>query len=313
MPSVVLRQRLDFPEDDGFARQLAAQLRRHLAGDEPAAIAFARLPDGGWRLRAGAGEVAVDDLAVGAAAARHLVALGASELRYVGAATEGLRLRGFAIAAGAFGRGCRRLETLPAGGVGIFADGAAAEGEALARLAAAGLAVPRDALLLGIDDGRLPPPRAPGLSRLRLDLGRIAEAAIGLARGGGGNVLMPPSEVVTRASSDAGGEDPHLAAALAHLRAHLQRPLGVADLAHAAGMPRRSLERLFRTALGRSPLDEIRRQRVLRAQELLAHSDLLLPEIALRCGFSGPDRLGVVFRQVSGAAPGEWRRQHRPG
>jgi LacI family transcriptional regulator len=117
--------------------------------------------------------------------------------------------------------------------------------------------------------------------------------------------------VVTRASSDDGGEDPQLAAAMAHLRANLHRPLDVVALARAAGLPRRSLERVFRTALGRSPLDEIRRQRIARAQELLAHSDLPLDQIAQRTGFSGPDRLGVVFRQVAGSTPGSWRRQHQ--
>lgn len=325
--TVALRQsriRLELDPGDAFARAIEAALRRRLPpgwrpsvrGDAPA-IALRRDGDGGWALQAGAGTIAGDDLAVGAAAARHLAALGARDLRYAGPAAENLRLRGFAIAAGALGCACARLE---AGGTGeampgVFADGAAAETAALARLAGAGLAVPRDVLLLGIEDGRLPAPRAPGLSRLRLDPERLADAALALAEAGRPErVLLPPSGVVTRASSDdAGGDDPHLAAALAHLRAHLHRPLDVAALARAAGVPRRSLERAFRAALGRSPLDEIRRQRVARAQELLAHSDLPLEQIASRTGFSGPDRLGVVFRQVAGVTPGSWRRQHRPG
>lgn len=308
---------------DPFARAIDAAVRRRLPrgwsirGDAAAPrIAVAREADGGWAVRAGAGGVAIDDLAVGAAAARHLAALGARDLRYAGPAAEGLRLRGFAIAAGALGLACARLGAGPAADAppGVFADGAAAEGAALAQLAAAGLAVPRDVLLLGIEDGRLPPPRAPGLSRLRLDPERIAAAALALvADGSAARILVPPSGVVTRASSDDGGEDPHLAAALAHLRAHLHRPLDVAALARAAGVPRRTLERLFRAALGRSPLDEIRRQRVARAQELLSGSDLPLEQVAGRTGFSGADRLGVVFRQVAGVTPGAWRRQHRAG
>lgn len=310
--------RFDLDPGDGFARSIEAAARRQLPSDwrpdGETVIRLVRNADGGWRLECGAGQVAIDDLAVGAAAARHLAALGARDLRYAGPAAESLRLRGFAIAAGALGCACARLESDATSSVmpGVFADGAAAEGAALAHLAAAGLSVPRDVLLLGIEDGRLPAPRAPGLSRLRLDPERIAGAALALvASGSADRVLLPPAGVVTRASSDDGDEDPQLAAALAHLRANLHRPLDVIALARAAGLPRRSLERVFRTALGRSPLDEIRRQRIARAQELLAHSDLPLDQIASRTGFSGPDRLGVVFRQVAGVTPGSWRRQHR--
>lgn len=321
--TVVLRQVRLEPEldgDPGLAGAVAAALRRGLpagcTADDGPRIALSRRGDGGWKLEAGAGEVQLDDLAAGAAAARHLAALGARELRYAGPVADGLRLRGFAIAAGALGCNVGRLgATTTSGLLGVFADGSAAETTAIAQLAAAGLAVPRDVLLLGIEDGALPVPRAPGLSRLRFDPGQIARAAYALAaQDAPGRSLVAPAGVVTRASSDDGaGEDAHLAAALAHLRAHLHRPLDVVALARAAGLSRRSIERLFRSALGRSPLDEIRRQRVLRAQELLAHSDLPLEQIAQRVGISGADRLGVVFRAVTGATPGSWRRQHRAG
>lgn len=307
------------PAGDPFALALERELQRRLpprwrleTGEDGADLRLEREVAGGWRLACGTAQVGIDDLAAGAMAARHLAALGARDLRYAGPPADGLRLRGFAIAAGALGIAAGRLAgALSGGALGVFADGEAAESAALAALAAAGLTVPRDALLLGIEDGALRPPRAPGVSRLRIDPAAVAEAALAALRdGGGGTRHIPPAGVVTRASSDDLGADPHLAAALAHLRAHLHRPLDVQILAQAAGMPRRSLERLFRSALGRTPLDEIRRQRIARAQELLAGSDLPLDQIAARCGFSGPDRLGVVFRQVAGCTPGAWRRQH---
>ena len=312
--------RLDSAE--AFARSLEAALRRQLpagwslvANARDPQLVLERDAEGGWRLHCGQARLAVDDLAIGAAAARHLIALGARDLRYAGPALEGLRLRGFAIAAGALGCQIARLgasAAAPGTMLGVFADGSAGESAALASLATAGLSVPRDALLLGIEDGGLPAPRAPGLSRLRLDVDHLAQLAWEALRSGRSDTqLIPPAGVVTRASSDHGGDDPHLAAALAHLRANLHRPLDVDGLATAAGLPRRTLERLFRSGLGRSPLDEIRRQRIARAQELLAHSDLPLPQIASRTGFSTPDRLGVVFRQVTGTTPAAWRRQHR--
>jgi AraC-like DNA-binding protein len=324
--SVVLRQRQHtvgyrLEASEAFARSLEAALRRQLPrgwtlvpDPRTPRLALERDLHGHWRLQCAGTRIVVDDLAVGASAARHLVALGARDLRYAGPAQESLRLRGFAIAAGALGCTAVRLDhaASPGGLLGVFADGAAGESAALAHLASAGFAVPRDALLLGIEDGALPAPRAPGLSRLRLDPDQIAQVAWAALQGGlATTVLIPPAGVVTRASSDHGGDDPHLAAAIAHLRANLHRPLDVDGLARAAGVPRRTLERLFRSGLGRSPLDEIRRQRIARAQELLAHSDLPLPQIASRTGFSTPDRLGVVFRQVTGTTPAAWRRQHR--
>lgn len=307
---------------DAFAATLELACRQRLRGKwrlvaatgQRAVLALIRNPDGTWRLRAGAATVTIDELAVGALAARHLAALGARDLRYVGPAIDSLRWRGFAIAAGALGLAAGRLDRSAStdGDLGIFADGEAAEALALTILAGRGLSVPRDALLLGIEDGSLPAPSAPGLSRLRFDPAQIAAAALTAIRERrGGSILMAPTGVLTRASSDHAANDPQLAAALAHLSAHLHQPLDVPILARAAGLPRRSLERLFAAVLGHSPLAEIRRQRVLRAQELLSGSDLSLERIAQRCGFSGADRLGVVFRQMTGCSPGAWRRQHQ--
>lgn len=315
------RINIAFPtQGDSFAAAVERDLRQHAPriaapASGPVDLAWRREPAGSWVLRAGMATVSLDELAVGAMAARHLAALGARDLRYAGPDEDGLRLRGFAIAAGAIGLAAQRLDGNHSTGlVGIFADGDAAETIAQTHLAATGLAVPRDALLLGIEDGSLRPPRAPGMSRLRVHPGSVAEAALAaLATGRQGPVLIPPAGVITRASSDEIGADPHLETALAHIRARLHQPLDVAGVAAAAGVPRRSLERHFRAGLGRSPLDEIRRQRILRAQELLAASDLPLDQIAARCGFSGADRLGVVFRQVAGCTPGAWRRQHQVG
>ena len=306
-----------FPGDP-FASAVERACRQRLADGwqlvaaeaAQAALVLERVADGSWRLRAGEATVGLDELAVGSMAARHLAALGAQDLRYAGPA-DGLRWRGFAIAAGALGLPAGRLDAAGAGGdLGIFADGAAAESATLATLASRGLNVPRDAVLLGIEDGALRAPRAPGLSRLRLEAGQVAAAALDAIRNRrGGLILVAPAGVVTRSSSDEAVDDPQLAAALAHLRAHLHQPLDVPGLERAAGLPRRSLERLFSGVLGRSPLAEIRRQRVARAQELLSGSDLTLAQIAGRCGFSGADRLGVVFRQVAGCTPGAWRRR----
>ena len=91
----------------------------------------------------------------------------------------------------------------------------------------------------------------------------------------------------------------------------LSEMIGVDDILREVMISRRSLERKFKTILGRSPLDEIRRARVERVKELLTASDMPMPEIAARAGFSGPDRLAVVFKDEVGLAPTDYRKQFR--
>jgi LacI family transcriptional regulator len=79
----------------------------------------------------------------------------------------------------------------------------------------------------------------------------------------------------------------------------------------ASGLSRRALELRFRKELDRSILDEIRRVRLDRACRLLETSDLPIAKVALRCGFSTPQRFHSVFRQQMGMLPSEYRRKHR--
>ncbi len=84
--------------------------------------------------------------------------------------------------------------------------------------------------------------------------------------------------------------------------------LDVAVLAAAARMSRRTFDRRFRAAAGVSPLHWLIDQRVLRAQELLAGSELAVDEVARRCGFSDATALRPHFRRVTGVAPRDYRR-----
>jgi LacI family transcriptional regulator len=71
---------------------------------------------------------------------------------------------------------------------------------------------------------------------------------------------------------------------------------------------RSQLERRFRKYLNRSPQSEIRNVQVKRAKELLATTDLSLPQIAVLTGFEHPEYLSVVFKRETGQTPGSYRR-----
>jgi LacI family transcriptional regulator len=125
-------------------------------------------------------------------------------------------------------------------------------------------------------------------------------------------VLLPPTGIVVRQSSDILTiPDADIRAAVRFIRTHIAELIGVDDILREVMISRRSLERKFKTILGRSPLDEIRRVRVDRVKELLSGSDMPMPEVAARAGFSGPDRLAVVFKDETGLAPTDYRKQFR--
>jgi LacI family transcriptional regulator len=80
-----------------------------------------------------------------------------------------------------------------------------------------------------------------------------------------------------------------------------------------AGVSRRSLERRFRRALGRSPHAEIQRLRLERSQQMLQETALSLAAIAERSGWSSVQRFMAVFKARMGQTPGQFRnKQSRP-
>jgi LacI family transcriptional regulator len=181
----------------------------------------------------------------------------------------------------------------------------------------AGLRVPDEVALLGVDnDETICNLSTPPLSSIRTNrerLGQVAAALLdrlmsGDRRAAEEHILIPPLGVNTRQSSDyIADDDPELAEALRLLREKIEEPLSVERLLGLLPMSRRKLERRFRAALGRTPLEEIHRLKIERAKELLTLSDLSQSEIASRLGFSSADRLRLVFRKLTGISPSEYR------
>lgn len=89
----------------------------------------------------------------------------------------------------------------------------------------------------------------------------------------------------------------------------LQDDLSLQDIAEAAALSPRSLNRLFHQATGRAPHAYLQFRRVERAKQLLAHSSTPLIEIALACGFASQSHFGQVFKRHVGMTPAVWRRR----
>ena len=106
-------------------------------------------------------------------------------------------------------------------------------------------------------------------------------------------------------------EDAIVAEAIQFIWDHSQRPMTIDDVVEQLPVGRRSLERRFRKALGRSLLDEITRCRLQRAKQLLEETTLPISQVAAAAGFSKTDRMNEVFQRDEGLSPWAYRRKHQ--
>ncbi|MCX7014652.1 MAG: substrate-binding domain-containing protein [Candidatus Sumerlaeota bacterium] len=129
-----------------------------------------------------------------------------------------------------------------------------------------GLLVPDEVAVLAVDnETSICELTRPSLSSIPLNVERQGyEAAALLHRLMRGKrprrdlILIPPEPAVTRQSSDALAiEDSAVVQAVRFIREHAAEPIHIEDVLRHVGLRRRTLERRFREALGRSPAAEI--------------------------------------------------------
>jgi LacI family transcriptional regulator len=183
----------------------------------------------------------------------------------------------------------------------------------------AGLDVPGGVALVGVDNDESfcllsnPPLSSVALpmEQAGYEAARILDTIMEGAHAPLNPVLLPPSGVVVRQSSDrAAVEDAALSRALSFIRKHAESPtLRVENVAKAANMSRRTLERRFHLVLGRSLMDEIVAERLRRAKDLLRYSAAPVSDVAANAGFGSPVSFNRTFQRSEGVPPGAWRKQ----
>ena len=75
------------------------------------------------------------------------------------------------------------------------------------------------------------------------------------------------------------------------------------------GVSRSTLVRIFARELGRSPGEEIIRERVELAKKLMATGSLSMAEVAFKAGFCNPPYFSNIFKRLVGETPLEWTRR----
>lgn len=180
------------------------------------------------------------------------------------------------------------------------------------------LAVPEQVAVIGADNDHLlcnlsDPPLSsviPNSQRAGYEAARLLDRMMSGQVVDRDAVLVRPLGIETRQSTDTLAiEDGEIAEALRFIRRHACSGIQVGDVLKEIPLSRRVLESRFRKILGRTPHEEIVRQRIGRVQQLLSETDLPLREIAHRTGFEHNEYLSVAFKQSTGQTPTQFR-QH---
>jgi LacI family transcriptional regulator len=184
-----------------------------------------------------------------------------------------------------------------------------------------GIAVPEQAAILGFDnDPIICQSSSVPLSSITPDYEREGIAAARLLQRmmegekipRGTIVRVPPQEIITRRSTDITAiQDTKVALALRYIWDHYTKPISLEEVGAFCGLPRRSLERRFKKALGRTIMKEVMRQRLSKAGEMLVSGEIPSIDIAASVGFNTPQYFNFQFKKKFGVPPQAYRERER--
>lgn len=180
----------------------------------------------------------------------------------------------------------------------------------------AGLAVPEEVAILGVDN-----------DALRCDFTQVplssvdddqegqgyaaAECLDCLMRGGQvapDALLIPPRGIVTRASTDILKiEHPQVATALRLIHERFAEPISVQTVVSLVPMSYRTLHDAFYRQMGRTIAQEIVKTRLDHACRLLETTAAKLEAVAAKTGFGDVERMRKTFQRILKTSPNDYR------
>jgi AraC-like DNA-binding protein len=94
--------------------------------------------------------------------------------------------------------------------------------------------------------------------------------------------------------------------------ARYREPLGVDDMARAAGLSRAHFSREFRAAFGESPHTYLLTRRMERAAALLRNTDRSVADICFSVGLQSVGSFTTTFKRTYGVTPTAYRASYPP-
>jgi LacI family transcriptional regulator len=200
--------------------------------------------------------------------------------------------------------------------VGIIAVTDARARQLLQACLSAGIKVPEEVALIGIDND----PLVRMLTRIPLssviqgapEMGRRAaqllERMLHGDRVGEARILVPPAGINVLASSQhQPAMHPYVMRARYFIARYACQGIRTTDVADYVGVSRSSLEAHFRQALGCSVHDEVLRLKLDTAKRGLASGARSIADVALACGFGSTQYMHLVFKRELGCTPCAYR------
>lgn len=200
--------------------------------------------------------------------------------------------------------------------VGIIAVTDARARQLLQACIIAGIAVPEQVALIGIDND----PLVRMLTRIPLssviqgaqEMGRTAAHLLDQMLHGmrlpNTRILMPPAGINVFASSQHQPvRHPHVARARHFIRQYACQGIKTHQVADYVGVSRSSLEAYFRQELGCSVHDVILQFKLDAAKAGLESRERSIADVALGCGFTSTQYMHLVFKRELGCTPRAYR------
>lgn len=210
-----------------------------------------------------------------------------------------------------------QLQRLPKP-IGVFASGDLFATEVLSACRIAGIGVPEEVAVVGVDNDPLYVEVAPvPISSVDNNLERVGYEAAGvLERVMQGQkvsmkpVVIPPVGVVSRRSTDIlAVDDVCVGRALAFIYQHFASQVRVRDVAQHSGTSLRRLQSRFKHELGLTIVQYINQLRMEQAKKLLSYTTGNIQQVATQSGFTDGKYFGKLFTRAFGQSPRQYRRR----
>ena len=212
----------------------------------------------------------------------------------------------------------RRLTELPKPLAVLARDNEAVE--VLESCLAAGLSVPDQVAVLGIDNTQTIcnclyvtlSSIDPNLELVGYEGAALLQRLIKGEKAPDSPIYIPPRGIVERRSTDSlATSHPQVAAALKYIRDHAAEPISMTDIVKHVPMSRSGLEKAFREHYVRAPMEQLRHIRLDLAKKLLRDTQDPLSIVARKSGFQTAHGLCRIFRQQLSMTPKQYRDSQR--
>ena len=102
----------------------------------------------------------------------------------------------------------------------------------------------------------------------------------------------------------------YISEAIKFIELNYQKDITVEDIAENCGLNRNYFGKKFKEEFGKTPQEFLMRYRMIKATELLEHSQLSIGEISCAVGYNDQLHFSRAFKNTYGISPRQWRDKH---